>query len=306
LISMQVILGLEHLHDHGVLYRDLKPENVLISREGHCQLADFGLSKFLPRVKLQRREASSQSSIDDARKKRRSIVSRILSGRKSIAKAAMEFTGKEEQYTWGTTKTRCGSPAYQSPELVESKDHGLETDWWSLGVLLYELMSGEPPFFANTVREVYDIILHREPKFGKRFSDDAKSFISSLLVKERTARLGYGPNGTQNVKNHPFFTDPIKKNSKNYPSWEQVVSMKTDPVVFLSDAGIVGEPEDAVFFHSEFTSIDVREYVKPAKSKMVFDSFLQVPEHDFELFVSNEPIEIVAKSTQSGGVHCGN
>jgi len=169
--SMQVLLGLEALHEAGVVYRDLKPENVLFTSSGRAQLADFGLAKFLPSTGTANAEAPRRSLFGFRRRKRSS----------SISKAP----------PWGRTKTRCGTPAYQSPEVVEAKEHGLEADWWSFGVLLYELLSGEPPFLAGEVKALYQVILNNEIVFPKRVSETARSIISALLTKVNTKRLGY-------------------------------------------------------------------------------------------------------------------
>lgn len=298
-IAMQVCLGLEHLHAHGVLYRDLKPENVLISPEGRCQLADFGLSKFLPRVNSAKDEGSvsAKGGRTTTTNKLASLMRRSLKlQKKAIASPEPGIVDAE----WGTTRTKCGTPAYQAIEIVLAKDHSLEVDWWALGVLIYELLVGEPPFFANTVREVYDLILANNPTYPKKVSDRARSLISQLLTNERTQRLGHGRGGIQKIKDHPFFVEAFTeaKTAKRHDpvSWESS-KLSTIPVIPLQETGIVGSPKDAVFFHSDYTSLDVREYIVPGRTKLEIEGFVAVPNDTFALFVSDSPIPVVVKDS---------
>ena len=298
LIIMQVILGLEQLHMHGVLYRDLKPENVLISSNGRCQLADFGLSKFLPRLQ---NKINEEEPDEDLKPKKKGIFSKFLF--KSKKNLQNHDKPSASEVIWGTTKTRCGTPAYQSPEIVQGLHHGLEADWWALGILFFELITGEPPFFASTVKEVYNLILNDEPVYPKKLSEQARSFMTELLKKDLSNRLGYGLMSISKIKSHSFFKEcPAEQQSKcGFYSWEQVTKLDTPPVVFLSEAGVVGSPEDAVFFHADFTCLDVREYIPPSQNKIDLHGFLKVSESNFDSFISSTPIQVVEKNGVSVG-----
>ena len=299
ILVMQVLLALEHLHNHGIVYRDLKPENVLISVEGRAQVADFGLCKFLPKVDV---EASAVAAAEAPKRRSFSLFRRTTTKRESVAGNGAGSTIS----WWGTTKTRCGTPAYNPPELVRGEEHGLEADFWTLGVLMYELLVGDPPFIANEVKEVYDLILANKPEFpSKRISDVAKDLLVKLMCSDRKARLGYGPGDASLVKAHPFF-DPPKKGSKADPAlltWQAVSSLTCPPALVPEDIGL-GDPKDAIFFHTEFVREDVREYIPPISKiptaqqvyfSSVLKDFATVPDSQVESFVSDQPLPSIEK-----------
>ncbi|KAK1335508.1 hypothetical protein QTO34_003294 [Cnephaeus nilssonii] len=146
----------------GIIYRDLKLENVLLDSEGHVVLTDFGLSK--------------------------------------------EFLTEEKERTFSF----CGTIEYMAPEIIRSKSgHGKAVDWWSLGILIFELLTGASPFTLegerNTQAEVSRRILKCSPPFPSRIGPAAQDLLQRLLCKDPRKRLGAGPQGAQEVKSHRFF-----------------------------------------------------------------------------------------------------
>lgn len=151
--AAEIILALQYLHEHNVVYRDLKPENLLLDRDGHLKITDFGFAKRL------------------------------------------------HDRTW----TLCGTPEYLAPEIIQSKGHNKAVDWWALGILIYEMLTGYPPFFDDTAFAIYEKILAGKIEWPKHIDPVAKDLIRKLLVNDRTKRLGSMKNEAEDVKRHRWF-----------------------------------------------------------------------------------------------------
>lgn len=148
---------LSWLHREKYLYRDLKPENVMIDADGYPVLVDFGFAKHFD---------------DDL------------------------------------TFTFCGTPNYVAPEIVKNLGHNAGVDHWALGVLIYEMLSGEHPFFAEGMHQmqVFEAICQDEPyPLQTDVSEGAKSLIDSLLEKDSTQRLGMLAGKQNDIMEHSWF-----------------------------------------------------------------------------------------------------
>ncbi|XP_056466006.1 cGMP-dependent protein kinase 2-like [Gadus chalcogrammus] len=152
-----VLEAFEYLHIRGIVYRDLKPENLLLDSEGYVKMADFGFAK------------------------------RIGLGKK----------------TW----TFCGTPEYVAPEVVMNKGHDFGADCWSLGILIFELLTGNPPFSGTDPIKIYTMVLHGIEKvdFPKRIGKRPDDLIRRLCRLNPVERLGNKKNGILDIKKHKWF-----------------------------------------------------------------------------------------------------
>jgi serine/threonine protein kinase len=114
---------------------------------------------------------------------------------------------KENVKDNSAAKSFCGSPAYLAPEMLKRSGHGKSVDWYLLGVLLYEMLVGIPPYYSNNKEQLYENIQKGPLKLPNFLSEDARGLLIALLNRNPTRRLGSGPNGANDIKRHAFFKD---------------------------------------------------------------------------------------------------
>ena len=167
----EIILAIESLHQLGCIHRDIKPDNILIDKNGHLKLTDFGLAK---------------------------IADNIF--KEDIINHKGNYNIHEKNYSF------VGTCLYIAPEILKKIGYYKDIDWWSLGVIFYEMLVGYSPFKGKNKIEVYKKVLDYN-KFisfpdNLNISNEAKDLIFKLLTKSEN-RLG--KNGSEEIKSHPFF-----------------------------------------------------------------------------------------------------
>jgi len=188
----EIVSGMEYLHKAGVIYRDLKPENLLLNDRGHIVMTDFGLSKEGLHAK-------------DAR-----------------------------------TATFCGTPEYLAPEIIKGDNYTKAIDWWSVGTLLYEMLTGLPPFYTEDEENMYHKIMTADLVIPQFFSPEVADLIKQFLIRDPLQRL----QDPLKIRSHPFFSSI---------DWEKLESCQITPPF----VPVTKSEEDVGNIDDEFLQEDV-------------------------------------------------
>lgn len=194
----ETVLALEYLHSLNIVHRDLKPENLLINAEGHLKLTDFGLSRIGVIEEEQRIEEQGEE---------KSAASDSKTMMKNDSDDGINGSGKRSGSQKRSSKNKVvGTPDYLSPEILLGAGHEFPVDYWALGVILFEFLTGVPPFNDETPEQIFQNILNRDIPWPspEEMSDNARDLIHQLLNPDPASRLG--SRGVNEIKEHPFFT----------------------------------------------------------------------------------------------------
>ncbi|KAJ8370548.1 hypothetical protein SKAU_G00105760 [Synaphobranchus kaupii] len=150
--SAEILCGLQFLHTKGIIYRDLKLDNVMLDHSGHIKIADFGMCK-------------------------------------------------ENVFGENRATTFCGTPDYIAPEILLGQKYSFSVDWWSFGVLLYEMLIGQSPFHGDDEDELFESIRMDTPHYPRWITKESKDLLEKLFERDSTRRLGV----IGNIRSHSFF-----------------------------------------------------------------------------------------------------
>ena len=204
--AAEMVLAIESVHDMGCIHRDLKPDNVLIGKDGHIKLSDFGLSKKLDAFL----DKNNKLIFNQDNKNLKNNNSNL-----SYAEQFRIFKNMKSKKRREKAFSTVGTPDYIAPEVFKQKGYGQEIDWWSLGVIMFEMMIGYPPFYSDnsteTCKKILDWENHLEIRPEANISKEAVDILKRL-INDPEKRLGR--NGADEIKQHPYFKNVDWKHIK--------------------------------------------------------------------------------------------
>ncbi|OVA19068.1 Protein kinase domain [Macleaya cordata] len=264
--AAELVLALEYLHGLGIIYRDLKPENVMIQENGHLMIVDFDLSTKLSsksdktqKSQYKTQKSQSQSSITksiSAKKNRKKLFPTFClcnSGITPVESVARSNT-RVNSVRSDSEKSNSfvGTEEYVAPEIIIGNGHDFSVDWWGLGVVLYEMLYGATPFRGINRKETFYRILTKTPELvGDQTA--LRDLIGKLLEKDPTKRISLGE-----IKNHEFFRGL---------DWDTILQISRPP--YIPSPVILEENEEDMkgnkgidvktFVHVVFNGADVEK-----------------------------------------------
>ncbi|OIW01308.1 hypothetical protein TanjilG_10469 [Lupinus angustifolius] len=246
--AVELVLVLEYLHNLGVVYRDLKPENIMIQETGHIMLVDFDLSKKLNSITPQSLSYNSSPSSDsETQNRRRKFRHRWFSRfyckcnsgifpYDSDGQLGTNSPTRSESNSVEKSNSFVGTEDYVAPEVISGNGHNFVVDWWSLGVVLYEMLYGTTPFKGTNRKDTFFRILMKEPDLTGE-ATSLRDLISKMLEKDPDRRIE-----VDGIKGHDFF-----KGVK----WNTVLEIARPPYI----------PHNEVEDRKGFSKIEVESFI---------------------------------------------
>ncbi|BFZ08103.1 hypothetical protein BsWGS_11142 [Bradybaena similaris] len=220
--AAEIVCGLQFLHKNGIIYRDLKLDNILLDMDGHIKIADFGMCK-------------------------------------------------EHIFGDNRASTFCGTPDYIAPEILKGAKYNASVDWWSFGVLLYEMLIGQSPFHGDDEDDLFHSILHDTPRYPHSIPREASTIMSLLFERNPSDRMGMPTCPAGPINSQPFFRNidwetlearqvrpPYKPKIKSASDISNFDSEFTaeKPRLTPPDAALLKTLNQNIFKHFSFTSED--------------------------------------------------
>lgn len=213
--TAEMILAVDSVHKLNCIHRDLKPDNILIGKDGHIQLSDFGLSKISDKTFFPLSTKDDDNNNNKLVNNPKDLITmhNPKSGTTSGSSLGSK-TGKKR--TRLMAYSTVGTPDYIAPEVFGKEGYGQEVDWWSIGVMFFEMVCGYPPFFCDNPGDTCKKITKWRQYFtipnDPPLSNEAKNLILRFVTYPQN-RLGV--NGVEEIKRHPFFKGVDWDNIRN-------------------------------------------------------------------------------------------